>query len=174
MHALAYGGRVGRYFVAVMPTAAVRAELAEISRVDLEGVRWTRPDQWHLTLAFLGDVDEAEAIAALDRVDHPPVRVELGPTVELLGSGVIIVPATGLDELVEAVRTEFASIAPELDGREFRGHLTLARVRLGPPPGLIGRAVSASFDADELDLVSSRLDHHGARHRRMTRRRLLG
>lgn len=155
-----------------MPSAAVRAELAELATADLDGVRWTRSDQWHITLAFLGDVDEAEAIAALDRVRHPPVRVELGPKVGLLGADVVVVPAAGLDELAAVVRAEFGPIAPELARREFRGHLTLARTRSGPPPGLVGRAVAASFEVIELDLVSSHLDHHGAHHRHVARHRL--
>jgi 2'-5' RNA ligase len=163
---------VVRYFVAVMPSAAVRAELAELATADLDGVRWTRSDQWHITLAFLGDVDEAEAIAALDRVRHPPVRVELGPKVGLLGADVVVVPAAGLDELAAVVRAELGPIAPELARREFQGHLTLARTRSGPPPGLVGRAVDVSFEVVEIDLVSSHLDHHGAHHRPVARHRL--
>lgn len=163
---------MGRYFVAVEPTDPARGRLSSISRPDADGVRWTAPDQWHLTLAFLGDVDEAEAMAALDRVDHPPVRVELGPRVELLGAGVVVVPATGLDDLAAAVRMEFASIAPASTSGEFRGHLTLARTRSGPPAGLVGRGFAATFDAVEVDLIASDLDHHGARHRRVARRRL--
>jgi RNA 2',3'-cyclic 3'-phosphodiesterase len=163
---------VGRYFVAVRPTAAVRAELEEIPTAEFGGVRWTRPDQWHVTLAFLGDVDESEAVGALERVDHPSVPVGLGPKVGLLGTNAVVVPATGLDELAAVVRAEFGSIAPELASREFRGHLTLARARSDPPPGLVGRAVAASFEAAELELIASHLDHHGAHHRTVARHRL--
>ena len=49
-----------RLFVALVPPADALAELA--AAVDAlrstPGLRWTRPEQWHVTLAFLAEVDD--------------------------------------------------------------------------------------------------------------------
>jgi 2'-5' RNA ligase len=50
-----------RAFVALIPPAQALAELADAVdplRAAQPDLRWTPPEQWHLTLAFLGDVDE--------------------------------------------------------------------------------------------------------------------
>ncbi|HEX5812494.1 MAG TPA: 2'-5' RNA ligase family protein, partial [Pseudonocardia sp.] len=49
-----------RAFVALVPAAAVLDELAAAVapvRAAHPDLRWTPPAQWHLTLAFLGEVD---------------------------------------------------------------------------------------------------------------------
>lgn len=54
-----------RCFVAVPIGDSLRRDLAGVvdgwrSRPELEGLRWTDPESWHVTLAFLGSVDAAE------------------------------------------------------------------------------------------------------------------
>ncbi|MGZ8512026.1 MAG: 2'-5' RNA ligase family protein, partial [Candidatus Limnocylindria bacterium] len=63
-----------RCFVAVPMGRELTAALTPLleewrRRPDLEGVRWSEPDAWHLTLAFLGDTAAADVprlAAALD------------------------------------------------------------------------------------------------------------
>ena len=58
--------RGSRLFVAVVPPDDVLEAVAALPRPQEPGVRWTRPDTWHVTLRFLGDrVDEATASRAL-------------------------------------------------------------------------------------------------------------
>ncbi|MDQ3905721.1 MAG: RNA 2',3'-cyclic phosphodiesterase, partial [Actinomycetota bacterium] len=75
-----------RLFVALTPpdevTEALRAITAALRELAPE-LRWTRPQQWHLTLAFLGEVDDAlvdELTRRLDRAAarHPPLSLFLG------------------------------------------------------------------------------------------------
>ena len=50
-----------RAFVALIPPAEALGELADAVapvRAAHPGLRWTPAAQWHLTLAFLGEVDE--------------------------------------------------------------------------------------------------------------------
>jgi 2'-5' RNA ligase len=72
-----------RAFVALIPPAPALAELAEAVaplRAAHPGLRWTPPEQWHLTLAFLGEVDEgvlpdlAERLARAAR-RHTPMTL---------------------------------------------------------------------------------------------------
>lgn len=96
-----------------------------------------RPDQWHLTLEFLGSVEAARqpalhAAAAqvqerggaaeevlLDRLEHWP-----RPQVLCLVASVV---PPGLAELVSGLRTALAERGFEPERREFRPHLSLAR-----------------------------------------------
>ena len=155
---------MGRYFVAVYPPAPVLDEIEAIPRPEVDGVRWTRRDQWHVTLAFLGDVDEARVVDALSAVEHQTVEVEIGPAVRRLRKDVVVIPAAGLDGLAEAVVVALDPLVDGLGDRRFRGHLTLARARSGAPGRVVGQPIETRFDADEFRLVSSRLDHEGAAH----------
>ena len=50
------------------------------------------------------------------------------------------------------------------EDRPFRGHLTVARVKRRRRPVVVGTAFSATFVADRIHLVSSRLGADGARY----------
>ncbi|MFL6158084.1 MAG: 2'-5' RNA ligase family protein, partial [Marmoricola sp.] len=61
-----------RMFVAVVPPAEVVTDLDEFLSVrrEAEGLRWTLPEHWHLTLAFLEHVPERaydDLLARLER-----------------------------------------------------------------------------------------------------------
>src|SRR5947209_3556899 len=49
---------VARLFVAVWPPASLISQLRSLDRPARPGLRWTTEDQWHVTLRFLGGVDE--------------------------------------------------------------------------------------------------------------------
>lgn len=147
-----------RLFVAVTPPAAVLRAVASLPRREVAGVRWTTPDEWHITLRFLGEVgDPATVVAALDGADLPPASAALGPRVTTLGRGVLVVPVAGLDALAAAVVAATADVGLPPDPRPFRGHLTLARARRGASlRGLAGGRLSAAFPVGEVCLVCSR------------------
>jgi 2'-5' RNA ligase len=77
-----------RCFVGVWIGKPLRDELAALregwlDRPDLAGLRWSAPESWHVTLAFLGDTDPAslptlEARLARVAGDHAPMRVPTG------------------------------------------------------------------------------------------------
>lgn len=77
-----------RCFVAVPINDVLRASLrASVAvwreRPDLTNLRWTDPDAWHLTLAFIGDVDASRiphlrAALAQATLPHGPIRRATG------------------------------------------------------------------------------------------------
>ncbi len=161
-----------RAFVALAPPAEALAELeAAVAplRAAHPGLRWTPPVQWHLTLAFLGEVDEGVLPPLGGRLSraarrHPP------PSLALAGGGRFgdRVLWTGVHGEVDRVRGLAASVAAAarrcriaVDDRPFRPHLTLARGRDGadlrPAVAPLAGFAGSAWTADALHLFRSRL-----------------
>jgi 2'-5' RNA ligase len=166
---------VPRLFVAVWPPADIVEQVAALARPQIEGLRWTRPDQWHVTLRFLGRVDEASAAdvsAALSSVGvssvgGPSLEATIGPAVGRFGRRVLHVPVQGLGPLATAVVDATAGFGEPPEDRPFAGHLTLARVGRGARDDLrplAGASIGGRWLVDELTLVESRLSPAGARY----------
>ncbi|MDE0654288.1 MAG: hypothetical protein OXI26_11625 [bacterium] len=143
-----------RLFVAVWPPGDALDALVALPRPPIPGLRWTDPRRLHVTMRFLGDADEEAALAALGGERFPAARVTLGPGVERLGRGVLVVPAGGLEDLAAAVVAATAHLGQPPPHRPFAGHVTVARYR-GKPPAGYAPPISAAFRATEIALVSS-------------------
>ena len=155
---------MARLFIAVWPPEEVAAELSALHRKDQRGVRFVAPENWHITLRFLGDADPDEVIDALDGTTFAPTRARLGPAVDVFADRALVVPIGGLDALADRV-TERTTKIGEPPRKRFIGHLTLARVKAHVPmPRALGAMVSAEFDVEEIALVQSRLHPDGARY----------
>lgn len=159
-----------RLFVAAWPPQDVVARLAALPRRDVKGLRWTRPDQWHVTLRFLGTVEDEDVgrvAAALAGVPVAGGEAVLGPAVGRFGQRILHVPVEGLAPAAAAVVAATAVFGEPPEDRPFRGHLTLARVsdraRVDLRP-LAGAAMAASWPLGEITLVASRLGSSGARY----------
>jgi 2'-5' RNA ligase len=156
-----------RLFVGVCPPERVLDALERVvDRPERDGVRWTRRDQWHVTLRFLGEVaDPNPIVSALSVAPLRRCEARLGPKVRTLGRQVICLPVAGLDELAQAVVEATAEFGQPPDDRRFRGHLTLARLRRGArPTGLTGAALDDSFLVTEVRLIRSHQDAEGSRY----------
>ena len=159
---------MARLFVAVSPPDEVLERVAALDRPEVAGVRWTSRAQWHVTLRFMGRVDDPPvASEALARVQAAPAEASLGPTVGRFGQRVLHVPVSGLDRLAAAVVAATASVGEPPEERPFAGHLTLARVARGARVdlrALAGQPVEGRWTVTELCLVESRLSPQGARY----------
>jgi len=155
---------MARLFIAVWPTEEVAEELRTLHRKDQQGVRFVPPDNWHITLRFLGDVHADDVAEALAGAELPACRARLGPAVDVLNERALVVPVAGIDDLAHVVREHTARIG-EPAPKRFVGHLTLARVKaFASMPRALGAMVSAEFDVEEIALVRSRLEPDGARY----------
>ncbi len=174
----AASGDIMRLFVAIAPPSAVLDELdalVEPLRAKRLDLRWTNREAWHVTLAFLGQVDEAAAARLLPRLERAARRHH---QVRLVFAGAGAFPAaaranvlwTGLSgdcgalaRLAESVAAgaSRAGAPPPDKGRRFKPHLTLARCRTpADVTGLVaalGGYQGQSWTADRLHLVRSRL-----------------
>ncbi|MCP2252531.1 2'-5' RNA ligase [Prauserella aidingensis] len=123
--------------------APLRARLSSSDAARDEGLRWTDPEGWHITLGFYGDDEPAARVDWLARrLDGLPA-----PVLRLAGAGVfpgvlwagVTVESGELGPIAEAAR-------PPGERRGFRAHVTVAR---GGPTA-------------ELDVLARELaDHRG-------------
>ena len=139
-----------RAFLAVVPPPAARAwaESAANSAASIApDLRWTRIEQRHLTLQFLGAVPDPSRVAEFVTES---ARARAPFTLSLGGGGAFPDPSRasvlwlGVQQgsgALTALATSLSSLSS--DDREFRAHLTLARART---PGDL-RQVVAALDA---------------------------
>ena len=175
------GPRIRRVFVAIPLPEPARRELENLvdevrsaADPDVRDVRWVRLDGLHLTLRFIGQVDEGRLDSLAAAVGSAAERVT-GFDVTIHGAGAFpsetrpralwLGVTQGSDELgaaAQAVDDALAVAGVERSDRPYRAHLTLARsdgVRSGPDVvrRLIaaGDALSTTFEATELVLFES-------------------
>jgi RNA 2',3'-cyclic 3'-phosphodiesterase len=158
-----------RLFVAVDLPASIVRLIRSLPRPARSGLRWTTPSTWHVTLRFLGDVDDpqplVEALSIIPSgLDAHPVEARLGPTTAWFPGGrVLHLPVTGVEKLAGVVRDATARWGPH-EEPAFAGHVTLARFS-GPGPGpadLAGTPVAAHFEVPDVVLYASSLGSGGA------------
>jgi RNA 2',3'-cyclic 3'-phosphodiesterase len=128
--------RQHRLFFAIWPGDALRSALApRIQALQPAGVgRPQRPDQWHVTLEFLGSVPASRVAAvreAARQVQAGPCEVvfdavEFWRRPEVLTLVARELPAS-LGSLVDQLRRALAARGFEPESRPFRAHMTLAR-----------------------------------------------
>ena len=180
-----------RLFVALLLEPALLEALNSIQsvlrRLDTSGsVRWVDPRGIHLTLKFLGEVDEARlepltaALTAAARSRTAP-RLALGSPGVFPGPGRPRVLWIGLREsgqhlppLAEAVESAMNGLGWPKEKRAFQPHVTLGRVRDQARPNA-ARDLAAKLDTvsvpetaeiphTRLALMQSHLGPAGARY----------
>ncbi|MGI9605708.1 MAG: RNA 2',3'-cyclic phosphodiesterase [Acidimicrobiales bacterium] len=152
-----------RLFVAVWPSEAVIAALTELRRKDRRGVRWVAPENWHMTLHFLGDTDVDAVAGRLDEITFDAADLRFGPGVDAFFERVLVVPVTGLDQVARVVASAVVDLGSAPAKKRFAGHLTVARIRRDAHlVDLIGQPFTAEQPLHEIALVRSRLAPAGA------------
>jgi RNA 2',3'-cyclic 3'-phosphodiesterase len=170
-------GRYLRLFVAIPLPADLKAKLAGL-RTELDGARWTPSQNMHLTLRFLGETQEA---AAEDLARALPLIAFEAFQVEISGVGTFpnareprvlyarVVPNPFLTSLQQQVQRVTESLGFEPEGRPYRPHITLARLRRPDPrkvrSSIRSLHVDTAFVVSVVGLFQSELAAAGARHR---------
>lgn len=172
--AAADGVPVVRAFFALAPDAAVRESLAQLGRdvARKSRGRAVSPENAHLTLAFLGDVERTR-VPILQRVgDHVPHTgfiVEFDALGAWRASGVAWIAPSQLPPALVTLHSRLADALTaagfELETRPFRPHVTLARRCLQPLPR--ARCTSIRWDVDRLLLIGSELRPEGPVYREL-------
>lgn len=166
-----------RCFVAVdlQPPAdtKVRRLIRQLqSRV--ENVRWTSPDQLHITVNFLGDIDDRELPSVCENIRQ--VCQDIEPfCISLKGLGTfpkgkpprvvwaaVDQGAEVLAKMYSELDSVFASLGIPQEGKAYRPHVTLGRVGRGADRELlsetlaeVGPGFATHFEVDEVRLLAS-------------------
>ena len=167
-----------RLFVAIDPPLGIRERLAGLC-CGLPGARWVEPEQLHLTLRFIGDVDgsmlrpvqealaevSAEAFSLqLEGIGFFPPRGN--PRVVWVG----IRKNEQLLRLHNRIESVLVRAGLEPEDRKYSPHITLARLkntpatRIGAYLAQHGLFRTEEFPVKEFLLYSSVLNSRGARH----------
>jgi len=183
-------GKPLRLFVAIPVPEAVRNEMTvvqqELQRLVPSGaVRWTKPEQFHLTLRFLGDVPAVRVTAlqeALNAVcrDRPALRLRArgvgffpnarSPRVIWVGVNDGEGRLADLQKKIEDVAQPFAE---KPASEKFSGHVTLGRVKflnqqeaekLAAHAQAVKDRLFGEWTAQEIEIIQSRLLPTGAEH----------
>jgi 2'-5' RNA ligase len=174
--------RTIRAFLAVEVPDGVKAQLASAQgkiRHDVPKARWTRPEGWHLTLKFLGEVERpvlanlaAELAPRLRGLGAVPVKLDrtgffpssMRPRVAWVGG-----TAEGVEKVVAAVEEAAELAGFPRDRRPWSVHLTLARLKTQWPKAAVDRFLEwgddlelEAFTGAEVVLFSSDLQPGGA------------
>ncbi len=165
-----------RLFVGLALPEDIRFRLARL-KGGLKGARWVAPENLHLSLRFIGEVDGGEdqdIDAALQTVDAAPFALMLSGLgaferrgrVHAVWAGVENSDALGALQASVAMALIDAGLEPE--HRRFKPHVTLARMKGGSATeaGLFLES-HAGFTAgpvtvDTFTLFESHLGHGGA------------
>jgi RNA 2',3'-cyclic 3'-phosphodiesterase len=130
------GGIMPRLFTGLEIPSGLASDLSML-RGGLSGARWIDSENYHMTLRFIGDIDDAAArdvSGALEQIKRPPFTV----TLDGLGSfggdrpRAIIAkakPALPLVELQAEQERLMRRIGIPPEPRKFTPHVTLARLR---------------------------------------------
>jgi 2'-5' RNA ligase len=167
-----------RAFVALTPPEEAVEDLDEFLAVRREAApfRWARPEQFHVTLAFLAEVAERRLDDLVERLERSArrrtafaTRIAAGGAFPNAGRARVLWAGleldghgrTELDRLATGARAAASKAGIEVDGQRFRPHVTVAR--LGRPTEvsnwvrLLDAYVGPAWHADRIDLVASYL-----------------
>ena len=147
-----------RLFVALRPPPAIRDRLFDLMD-GIPGARWQDDEQLHLTLRFVGEVDErtAEDLAAALGSIHAPA-----PVVALAGVGRFgdrrrggalwagVAPHDALAALHRKVDQACIRAGLPPEGRAYLPHVTVARL----PRSIVGAPAVEAWLADTAGLAS--------------------
>ena len=150
-----------------------------------DAIRWTKPEQFHLTLRFLGDVS-SDRVAALKESVHTVCSGE--SALRLCAQGVGFFPNTRsprvvwagvndgegrLADLQKKIESAVQLFTKEPGTERFAGHMTLGRVKFLKRPEIEKLAAHAQtvkdrllgeWTAQEIEIIRSELSPEGARY----------
>jgi 2'-5' RNA ligase len=172
-----------RSFICIVLPEELKAKIAELqSELKREpvSVSWAKPENVHLTLKFLGDVEETQLEQVKEAVSQ---TAQAHARFELVVHGCGVFPnerdprvlwvglkdETGaLQPLVQEIEDRLGAIGFAREERPFRAHLTIGRVRSGRNARELARKLTATdfprhrFAVEQITLMRSDLKPTGA------------
>lgn len=164
-----------RVFFGLQIPARIKDRLRRV-KAEVPGAKWQGIEQMHITLLFLGDIDEDDVSAVCGTARQAP-----GAAFELDVAGLDcfgqpshprnlwagVQPTAPVVRLHEVLRDRMERLGLTVENRAFHPHITLARFK--PPSGSVQgllaeyeQTVFGSFLADHFVLFDSQLQPGGS------------
>ncbi|MDE2824459.1 MAG: RNA 2',3'-cyclic phosphodiesterase [Chloroflexota bacterium] len=152
-------------------TAALGHLTDQMAQARVGGLKPVRPENMHLTLKFFGNINARQVESIVDTVTHTvksirPFTLRLGnvgaypnnrsPRVLWVGLDGDVAP---LQDAHRRIETALEQVSIKPDPREFRPHLTIARIRDHASHADRRRAAEALFSAEFRSGISIPADH---------------
>ncbi len=160
-----------RLFTGLEIPAAV-AETLALRRAALPGARWIEPGDYHITLRFLGDIDETVAEAVHDGLVEARARPPLDLVLDGLGvfGGAkprALLADVAADPALTELQAEHERLARDAgaapDTRRFTPHVTLARLNRQADAFAVARYLTESGGFPPLRFTATRVALFSAR-----------
>lgn len=148
----------------------IQKEVADIQRQFADyGVKLVNPELIHITIKFLGDIDDEQVDAiknSLQNVHHPPFDAEINGIgvfpdvnhINVIWAGVNPSTSQHFEKLHSAVEGALMPLKIRADKRKFTAHATLARVKRLPPVQKRS-LINAIREFSDISLGKMRVDH---------------
>ena len=165
-----------RLFIAIEISEEIKTGLTKVvAKLKDAGadVKWVRPEGMHLTIKFLGEVDENrkdKIISGLEQVSEK--KSPFTVTFKGLGAFPDLKRPRVVWAGIEKGREELKDIAKELEVQKFSPHLTFGRVKSNRNENELVNALNAhnnfilpQLNVDKINLIESILKREGAEYR---------
>lgn len=158
------------FFAIPVPTEHRRTLLSVFPPAHYPGIRFTIPEQLHITLHFLGETEKGKLpsiISAANRVAATYMAFELKfrsfKVIQKQHKPVMIWAQGEQDEAFEALCMQFRNALPTGENKKPDPHITIARIKqLKQLPFELPQLKPFSFKAERIELFESVTDPAGA------------
>jgi 2'-5' RNA ligase len=168
-----------RLFIAVDLPEKIKKNLKSMA-FGIPGAKWVSPEQLHLTVRFIGEVDGAlfsDIKNILDEINSAAFSLQLKGVGYFPPRGAPRVLWIGLEKseplqlLKKKIDTKLLRVGVEPEGRKFSPHITIARLKKSPVHKIAnflsgnGLFSQEPFQVEDFKLYSSILSPKGAYHK---------
>ncbi|WP_051167279.1 RNA 2',3'-cyclic phosphodiesterase [Actinoplanes sp. N902-109] len=149
-----------RLFVAIYPPSDVLGHLRAHLDAAVAGrrVRLTRPEKWHVTLAFFGEVGEERLPGLMTALATVPVPVGLPLRLRGGGSFGNRVTWVGVDGDLLDLAARTRAVTGVADDRPFQAHLTVLYAHDRAVSAALAGYAGPAWAVDRIELVRSEPD----------------
>lgn len=165
-----------RLFIAALLPKEIREQLSnyiDSLRYQYDGVKWEKSEKLHITLKFLGDLEQSK----IDEISDLLLKLALGYsafnlTLEELGGfpnlkkpRILYAGLSNnrqLSKFVNVLDEHLAELGFEKEGRKFIPHITIGRVKKAMNIQDSPEMLQSSFNSNEIGLIKSELHPGGS------------
>ena len=152
-----------RLFIAYKLPPELRNEMRLIqhkirNNIDPQGINWVNPDNMHITIAFLGQIDEKridDLQIVFNKLYFSPLQFMAGPVKYFSRNGSpavfyqSVLNQEKMQNKAEEVRGLLADAMINYDRKPFNGHITIARAKIPASGEELAQFIDNKLDRSE-------------------------